>query len=216
MSGEAAEAISTLNAGYLWMLFNCFCSAAFVLGMRKRIKLTNFKDFDSMSLFAASRSLSTANKLSQRCSITTSSSPSPSFSSAHYSWRTGPAPISPSTFPKANAPTTPAPCYSPVSSAIFISYGSAWCVRVTSSTTYSMVGALNKLPIRCRQASCSSARWSRWARLRLSSLASSVVCSTLWRRFGRKKESKGSRAVVWVAYYLRLPRVRVCRACGIL
>lgn len=32
-------------------------------------------------------------------------------------------------------------------SSIFISYCSAWCVRVTSSTTYSMVGALNKLPI---------------------------------------------------------------------
>jgi len=30
---------------------------------------------------------------------------------------------------------------------IFISYSSAWCIRVTSSTTYSMVGALNKLPI---------------------------------------------------------------------
>lgn len=30
---------------------------------------------------------------------------------------------------------------------IFISYSSAWCVRATSSTTYSMVGALNKLPI---------------------------------------------------------------------
>ena len=30
---------------------------------------------------------------------------------------------------------------------IFISYTSAWCVRVTSSTTYSMVGALNKIPI---------------------------------------------------------------------
>jgi GDP-mannose transporter len=44
---EAAEAISTLNAGYLWMLFNCFCTASYVLGMRKRIKLTNFKDFDS-------------------------------------------------------------------------------------------------------------------------------------------------------------------------
>lgn len=28
-----------------------------------------------------------------------------------------------------------------------ISYCSGWCVRVTSSTTYSMVGALNKLPI---------------------------------------------------------------------
>lgn len=31
--------------------------------------------------------------------------------------------------------------------AILISYSSAWCIRVTSSTTYSMVGALNKLPI---------------------------------------------------------------------
>lgn len=32
-------------------------------------------------------------------------------------------------------------------SSAFISYTSAWCVRVTTSTTYSMVGALNKLPI---------------------------------------------------------------------
>lgn len=32
-------------------------------------------------------------------------------------------------------------------SSVFISYTSAWCVRVSSSTTYSMVGALNKLPI---------------------------------------------------------------------
>lgn len=31
--------------------------------------------------------------------------------------------------------------------AIFISYCSAWCIRVTSSTTYSMIGALNKLPV---------------------------------------------------------------------
>lgn len=31
--------------------------------------------------------------------------------------------------------------------AIFISYCSAWCIRITTSTTYSMVGALNKLPI---------------------------------------------------------------------
>ena len=32
-------------------------------------------------------------------------------------------------------------------SSILISYASANCMRVTSSTTYSMVGALNKLPI---------------------------------------------------------------------
>ena len=31
--------------------------------------------------------------------------------------------------------------------AVFISYTTAWCVRTTSSTTYSMVGALNKLPM---------------------------------------------------------------------
>lgn len=44
----AADKVSTLNAGYMWMLFNCFCTATYVLSMKKRIKLTNFKDFDSM------------------------------------------------------------------------------------------------------------------------------------------------------------------------
>lgn len=46
-STEASEQIATLNAGYMWMLVNCLSSAAYVLAMRKRIKLTNFKDFDS-------------------------------------------------------------------------------------------------------------------------------------------------------------------------
>jgi len=47
-SDAATDAISTLNAGYLWMLFNCICSATYLLSMRKRVKLTNFKDFDTM------------------------------------------------------------------------------------------------------------------------------------------------------------------------
>lgn len=46
-SDEANAKIATLNSGYIWMMLNCFCSATYVLGMRKRIKLTNFKDFDS-------------------------------------------------------------------------------------------------------------------------------------------------------------------------
>ena len=46
-TGAGAEAISTLNAGYVWMLLNCLCSATYLLTMRKRIKLTNFKDYDS-------------------------------------------------------------------------------------------------------------------------------------------------------------------------
>lgn len=51
LSGAAGtpghEAVATLNSGYIWMGLNCLCSAGYVLGMRKRIKLTNFKDFDS-------------------------------------------------------------------------------------------------------------------------------------------------------------------------
>ena len=31
--------------------------------------------------------------------------------------------------------------------AIFISYATPWCIRTTTSTTYAMVGALNKIPI---------------------------------------------------------------------
>jgi GDP-mannose transporter len=47
-SNAATEQLATLNSGYIWMMINCLSTAAYVLGMRKRIKLTNFKDFDSM------------------------------------------------------------------------------------------------------------------------------------------------------------------------
>jgi GDP-mannose transporter len=50
----AADAMSTLHAGYFWMMFNCVCTATYILGMRKRIKLTNFKDFDSECLYRRS------------------------------------------------------------------------------------------------------------------------------------------------------------------
>lgn len=46
-TGAAAAQLATLNAGYIWMMFNCLSTASYVLYMRKRIKLTNFKDFDS-------------------------------------------------------------------------------------------------------------------------------------------------------------------------
>lgn len=48
-AGDSAAAVSTLNAGYAWMGINVFCSASFVLGMRKVIKKMNFKDWDSKS-----------------------------------------------------------------------------------------------------------------------------------------------------------------------
>jgi GDP-mannose transporter len=46
---EAATELASLNAGYIWMLLNCLSSATFVLSMRKRIKVTQFSDFDSIS-----------------------------------------------------------------------------------------------------------------------------------------------------------------------
>ena len=46
-SAAATAQLETLNSGYIWMAANCLSTAAYLLGMRKRIKLTNFKDFDS-------------------------------------------------------------------------------------------------------------------------------------------------------------------------
>lgn len=126
-SAEASARISTLNAGYLWMLVNCFCSAAYVLGMRKRIKLTNFKDFDTMFY---NNLLSVPILLVSTLLLE--------------SWTPGNININ---FPPDHRmPVVTAMVISGLST-VFISYTSAWCVRVTSSTTYSMVGALNKLPI---------------------------------------------------------------------
>lgn len=44
---DASSHVASLNAGYAWMLSNCFCNAVFVLAMRKRIKVTGFKGYDS-------------------------------------------------------------------------------------------------------------------------------------------------------------------------
>ncbi|GAB7347903.1 hypothetical protein MBLNU459_g5426t1 [Dothideomycetes sp. NU459] len=126
-SSEASDKISTLNSGYIWMMLNCICSATYVLGMRKRIKLTNFKDFDTMYY----------NNLLSIPILLVCSLFLENWSSANVALN----------FPvdQRNSIIT-AMVFSGLSS-VFISYTSAWCVRVTSSTTYSMVGALNKLPI---------------------------------------------------------------------
>lgn len=122
----ASDSLS-LSLGYLWMFTNCFASAAFVLIMRKRIKLTNFKDFDTMYY---------NNLLSIPVLIICSF--------IFEDWSQANLEVN---FPANNRfATISAMVLSGVSS-VGISYCSAWCVRVTSSTTYSMVGALNKLPI---------------------------------------------------------------------
>ncbi|KAK9371348.1 hypothetical protein V1509DRAFT_614393 [Lipomyces kononenkoae] len=126
-SEGASSNIAALNAGYIWMFTNCAASAAYVLGMRKRIKLTNFKDFDTMfyNNLLSIPVLLACSLLLEDWSVENIN-------------RNFPA--------DQRVALIVAMIFSGLSS-VFISYTSAWCVRVTSSTTYSMVGALNKLPI---------------------------------------------------------------------
>lgn len=126
-SAEASAAISTLNAGYAWMGMNVFCSAAYVLGMRKVIHKMNFKDWDSMFY----------NNLLTIPVLIVCSLVAEDWSSTNLA----------KNFPiETRNALFIGMIYSGLG-AIFISYCSAWCIRVTTSTTYSMVGALNKLPI---------------------------------------------------------------------
>lgn len=111
------------GVGYLWMFANCISSALFVLIMRKRIKLTNFKDFDTMFY----------NNILAMPILLVSSFTLEDWSSQNLATNL-------------SKDSLTAMIISGLAS-VGISYCSGWCVRVTSSTTYSMVGALNKLPI---------------------------------------------------------------------
>ncbi|PSR83313.1 golgi GDP-mannose transporter [Coniella lustricola] len=126
-SHDASVSVSTLNAGYAWMGMNVFCTASYVLTMRKVIKKMNFKDWDSMFY----------NNLLTIPTLIVASLIFEDWSSTNLALN----------FPIESRNTLIIGMIYSGLAAIFISYCSAWCIRVTSSTTYSMVGALNKLPI---------------------------------------------------------------------
>ncbi|KAK5073608.1 GDP-mannose transporter into the lumen of the Golgi [Lithohypha guttulata] len=126
-TGAAAEQLATLNSGYVWMMLNCLSTASYVLYMRKRIKLTNFKDFDTMFY----------NNVLTIPVLLVASLLAEDWSAANLA----------KAFPVQSRNSIFAAMIFTGAASIFISYTSAWCVRATSSTTYSMVGALNKLPI---------------------------------------------------------------------
>ncbi|KAI8635023.1 hypothetical protein F5Y19DRAFT_461483 [Xylariaceae sp. FL1651] len=123
----AAEALATLNAGYAWMGLNVFCTASYLLSMRKVIKSMNFKDWDTMFY----------NNFLTIPVLVVCSLVAEDWSSAN---------LAKNFPPETRNALLIGMIYSGMA-AVFISYCSAWCIRVTSSTTYSMVGALNKLPI---------------------------------------------------------------------
>ncbi|KAK0834184.1 GDP-mannose transporter into the lumen of the Golgi [Friedmanniomyces endolithicus] len=149
VSGEAAAKISTLNAGYVWMMMNCFCSATYLLCMRKRIKLTNFKDFDSKTTQlispASPMSIHTDTRVPAMYYNNLLSIPILLLASLFIeNWSSANLNLN---FPPENRNWILITMVISGLSSVFISYTSAWCVRITSSTTYSMVGALNKLPL---------------------------------------------------------------------
>ncbi|KAL5531638.1 VRG4 [Sanghuangporus baumii] len=121
------SALTKLNIGYFWMFFNCITSAAFVLSMRKRIKTMGFGDWDTMFY----------NNLLSIPVLAI-------FSLLVEDW-------SSENLTKSFPPDTRSFLLFAIAfsgaAAVGISFTTAWCIRATSSTTYSMVGALNKLPV---------------------------------------------------------------------
>ncbi|KAL5341326.1 GDP-mannose transporter [Aspergillus crustosus] len=120
-------AISTWNTGYAWMGLNVFCTASYALGTRRVITSLHFKDWDTM-FYNNLISL----PIMIICSLVTED-----WSSANLA----------ANFPaESRSNLLIGMLYSGLG-AIFISYSSAWCIRKTSSTTYSFVGYMNKLPL---------------------------------------------------------------------
>ncbi|KAJ2750365.1 GDP-mannose transporter into the lumen of the Golgi [Coemansia nantahalensis] len=121
--------ISFNGWGYFWMSFNCFASATFVIHMRKVIKQVNFQDFDTVYF---------NNLLTLPLYAVLSMLQENWLGFFEYYGD------------KANADELASFVRGSLVSgvaAFAISYCSPWCLRTTSSTTYSMIGALNKLPI---------------------------------------------------------------------
>ncbi|KAF9517763.1 hypothetical protein BS47DRAFT_1389484 [Hydnum rufescens UP504] len=119
--------VARLSGGYLWMFANCMSSAAYVLTMRKRIKAMGFSDWDTMFY---------NNFLSIPVLVVFS------FLVEDWSWNNLAV-----NFPESTRQVLLFAIAFSGAAAVGISYTTAWCLRATSSTTYSMVGALNKLPI---------------------------------------------------------------------
>ncbi|SNX82408.1 probable VRG4 - Golgi GDP-mannose transporter [Melanopsichium pennsylvanicum] len=124
---EGFQGYGLLSSGYLWMALNCICSATYVLLMRKRIKVTGFKDWDTMfyNNFLSIPVLLIMSLLVEDWSA----------ANLHKN------------FPDDKQTKLISAIVFSGACAILISYTTAWCIRATSSTTYSMVGALNKLPV---------------------------------------------------------------------
>jgi len=118
---------SKFNTGYIWILANCLTSAVYVLSMRMRIATMGFSDWDTMFY----------NNLLSIPVLGIFSFVMEDWGSENLARN----------FPSETRDFLLFAIAFSGAAAVAISYTTAWCVRATSSTTYSMVGALNKLPV---------------------------------------------------------------------
>ncbi|KAE9569029.1 GDP-mannose transporter [Colletotrichum fructicola] len=118
LSKGVSSLSSNLDVGYTWMGINIVCSAAYLLSMRRIIKKMNFSDWDTMFY----NNLLTIPVLLS-CSLMVED-----WSAANLA----------KNFPDSSRHSIIAGMIYSGLGAITISYSSAWCIRVTSSTTYSM------------------------------------------------------------------------------
>ncbi|KNE63029.1 UDP-galactose transporter [Allomyces macrogynus ATCC 38327] len=125
VAARADTATTTDPWGYAWVAANCVASAIYVLHMRKSIQTLGLKDLDTVYL---------NNLLTTPLFLALSHIADPWSVLADPAHAVHVGPFFKSALVSGFA-------------AFGISFASAWAMRVVNATTYSMVGALNKLPI---------------------------------------------------------------------
>ncbi|KAK7994515.1 UDP-galactose transporter [Apiospora marii] len=124
---DVTATVSTLNSGYFWMGLNILCAAAYALRNRRVMVKADLKSIDVMFY----------NNLLSIPILLVCSGLLEDWSASNVQRN----------FPMAARNHLAAGMVYSGLVAILISYCTPWCIRATSSTTYAMVGALNKLPV---------------------------------------------------------------------
>lgn len=124
----------SLVVAYGWMVFNCLSTAALTLTMRATQKTVNFKDFDT-AYYNNGLSIPMLLLLSFLLERDEATTTYEKYFGMYAADNTA----------EFNSLVTGIIISSICTFAI--SYSTSWCIRINGATTYSMVGALNKLPI---------------------------------------------------------------------
>lgn len=134
IGGGVVGCASDLNfstIGYTWLAINCLCTGGYLIEMRRCIANIGFKDFDTVYY---NNILSVPILAGLSCVLDDWGLFVDSY------WRVG-APMA------AQRQLFIGGALLGCVSAFAISFASAWCLRILSSTTYSIAGSLNKLPV---------------------------------------------------------------------